>query len=560
MTPGRFSSRERVAVAAVLLAAATLTIRLGGVQFGQRVALGAAAAKQRVHAQPLPARPGDVTDRHGRLLATTVLAPSVYLVPRSIDDERVDAVTASVAGVLGLNAAELRADVLARRDRWFLWAKRRVSPETIDALREADLPPGTWGVRDEYLRRYPRGTLAGQVVGWRDLDGNGRAGVERGLDPRLRGTDGVRVTARDARGRTLSVRDAATRPPDTGRGVRLTIDAALQAAAESELDRIDDEFAPAWSAAVLLEVGTGELLAAASRPAFDPGRAADFPDAAWVNRACGVTFEPGSTVKPLFLAWALRAGVVDWDERIDCELGRWDDGRRVLHDSHPHGVVTPAEILVRSSNIGTAKIARRLGNAGLHAAAAAFGFGRRTGVALPGEAAGFVRPLSEWDHYSTGSVPMGHEFTVTALQLAAAHAALADGGTFTVPRILPADADAPPVRADLFDPAVARRMIAGPLTDVIDRGTGRRARSPTDVLFGKTGTAQKYDAELGRFSPDRTVASAVVGGPSDTPRLIAVVVADDPAGDSRGGGTVAAPAAARLVTAGLRRLGVPPSR
>ena len=548
--------RETIAFLSLLAAAVAIAARLGVLAIVGGESFAATAIRQRQAETILPARPGDLLDRHGRLLATTVTADSLFLVPRSIPEEEVAACCAAIGGAVGTDAAALERRVRERPDGWFLWVRRRLDADAADRVRALDLPGEWWGFRPEYRRRAPLGRVGGSVLGLRNLAGRGVNGMERVLDARLRGVPGVRTVVRDAVGSVRAVLESRSRPAEPGEDVALTIDAALQRYAERELDRVQAEFTPVWSCLLVTDPHTGEVFAAASRPAFDPEDAANAPPAAWTHHAFGTPFEPGSTVKPLFVGTALAEGFTSPEEPIDCEGGRWrvPGNGRLLRDVGRYDALTPAEILVHSSNIGTAKLADRMGNPALHRTAVAFGFGRPAGDRLPDAAAGSLRPLAAWDGYSTHSVPIGHEVTVTAAHLAAAHGALANGGTL-LPLTL-VRGDGPPVASRVLPREWADWLVSGPLADVVERGTGRRARGEDYRLFGKTGTAQLWDAGAGRYAENRTTASAVIGGPVRAPRLLAVCVVHDPVGDLRGGGSVAAPAAANVLRFGLRRLRV----
>src|SRR5205807_6358871 len=251
--------------------------------------------------------------------------------------------------------------------------------------------------------------------------GRGQGGIEQSLDGILRGRDGSRELVQDARGRVIEVREDSETPPRHGQTVVLTLDTVIQVYAERALDEVVAQWKPKSACAIVLDSKTGDILAMASRPAFDPNEAADIPPEAWKNRPIADMYEPGSTFKPFVVAWGLAAGCIRHDEVFDCENGEYHMGRRVLHDHHRYGRLPVVDILVKSSNIGMAKIGERMGNARLFQAATAFGFGARTGIELPGELAGRVRPLKQWNAYSTGSVPMGQEVAATPLQLIAAY-------------------------------------------------------------------------------------------------------------------------------------------
>ena len=564
----RGTGRERAAFVAFVVFLLCIAARLGHLSLAAGPGLAAAAVGQRQKSSPIPARPGDLLDRRGVLLATTVTAHSLFLAPRGVpgswrEDGRWGAARDALADAAGVSRERLRAKDEANRGGWFLWVRRRLDPAAADRVRavaeEHDLPAAAWGFRPEFRRHAPLGAVGGSLIGVRDLAGDGVSGLEAALNDRLRGVPGVRTIVRDAKGETRAVLRTRSRPPSAGDDVTLTLDAALQRVAEAELDRLAAEHSPAWSALLVTDPRTAAVLAAAATPRLDPGSPGDM--AAASHPAFCRAFEPGSTVKPLFVGAALAGGFADPEEHIDCERGRWTmPNGRVLRDVSPRGLLTPAEILVVSSNVGTAKLAARMGNAELHRVATAFGFGRRTGCGFPGESPGTLRAFEEWTDYSTASVPIGHEFAATCAQLAAAHGALANGGDLIVPsfaRSAGGGAGVAPVKTRVLPERWCEWLVAGPLRGVVERGTGRRANGGPWPLFGKTGTAQLWDAAANAYSEDRTVAVAVVGGPAatgeDAPRVLAVCVAYDPRGERRGGGSVAAPAAANAVRFALRR-------
>ena len=596
MAPIRPAAQYRPALIAGLVVAGCLVLaaRLVQLQLLDSERFSARANSQTAFTQTVPARPGEIVDRHGRLLAATVTARSLFVDPSRVELPGDGELLRKVAAAVEVDADLLRERVRAGQARRFLWVRRRMTAEQAEAVESLGLPKHIWGFREEYLRRYPQGRLAAQVLGFRDIDGRGRGGIEQHADVRLRGRDGQRVLIRDARGRVIEVQADAARHPRHGEAVVLTIDGVLQLFAERTLDDLQQEWAPAASCAIVLDPRTAEVLACASRPTFDPNHAGEAEAGAWLNRAVSIVFEPGSTIKPLFVAAAIDQGVLQRDDVLDCENGAWRMGRRILHDHHPMGRLSVTDVVVKSSNIGMAKIGVRLTNSGLYHTLRELGFGQATGLPLPGELTGTVRPLEAWTLYSTGSVPMGHEFSVTPMQLIAAHAALASGGTLLRPKLVrpaidqrhsgqppalptaPLDSDdgldgtgesavlaaiAAPVVSRQVQPETARWLVQEVMTEVVRRGTGRRAKLRDYTSFGKTGTSQKIDPETGRYTSRKLVTSYICGAPAADPRLLVLVVADEP--ERRGpvgGGTVAAPAAARLLHRCLVHLGVPADR
>ncbi len=565
-----FIWRSRLVVAAMTVGWLVLACRLVQLQVIQRDELSAITERQHTRTVTISARPGDIVDRHGRLLATTVTAKSLFVDPHRLTAPWPTA--QRLAAALNMDADMLFLRLSKYRHKRFLWIKRRLTESQLQSIVELKLPRGTFGFRDEYLRKYPQGQLASHVVGLRNIDGIGRGGIEQTFDDILRGHDGTRQLTRDARGKVVQVREEVVSAPKHGRTVVLTLDAVIQLYAERELDQIVEKWNPRGASAIVMDPRNGEVLAMASRPGFDLNNPRGAVNRAWRNNAIASMYEPGSTLKPFLVASAIDDGVLQRDETLHCEHGAYRMGRRILHDHHSYGELSVTDVLVKSSNIGMAKVGERLTNAGLHASVMNWGFGRKTGIELPGEVDGLVRPVEQWNHYSTGSVPMGHEIAVTPLQLITAHAALANGGQLLAPKIVLADTDA------LFDDrqspsesvvssqvasAVASRdtttwLVQGPMREVITRGTGRNGQLEGYSVFGKTGTAQKPDPQTGKISSRYHVASFVCGAPADDPQVIVLVVVDEPTGGpNHYGGTVAAPAAAKLLRQTLIHRRVP---
>jgi cell division protein FtsI (penicillin-binding protein 3) len=554
--------REQTIVAALVAALCVLLGRLVELQFVRGPQFARIARRQHFTTETIPARPGDIVDREGRLLATSVEVSSLFVIPEQIDNPW--ETSQRIAAALDLDPEEVMDRLASRPTSQFLWIKRRLSPAERARVEGLELAAGTWGFREEYLRVYPQGRVAAQVIGLRDIDGIGRGGVEEAFQVALRGTDGLREVRRDARGRVVEARPRDDAPVRHGQEIQLALDAVLQLHAERTLAETATAWKPKSCCAVVLEPHTGELLAMASWPGYDPNRPAEIPIPAWKNRPLVEMYEPGSTFKPFIIAWALEQGVLRKDEVFDCENGVYRMGRRLLHDHHRYGNLDVTDILVKSSNIGMAKIGERLTNARLHEAAQAFGFGASTGIALPGELPGRLRPLADWNGYSTGSVPMGQEIAVTPLQMAVAYGALANGGELIAPRLVKRDpttgTPASPVVSRIVSAEHARWLCEVPLVEVVTRGTGKKARLPGHRVFGKSGTAQKPDPLTGKYSNRLHVSSFVCGAPADRPRAIVVVSVDEPSTSGEHfGGTIAAPAASAILAQALDRLRVPSS-
>lgn len=560
--PSRAMLRRRAGVVVTVVGVAWLVLagRLIQIQGLQQAELVRRAERQREVIEAIAPRPGDIFDREGRLLATSVAAPSLYVVPRQIADQR--SFAEQLGPALGLPADELVERLRQHADRHFLWVKRRLTDDEAERVRQLRLPAGAFGFQPEYRRVYPQGALAAQVLGLRDIDGSGQGGVEQSCEAILHGEPGQRRLTRDARGRIIDVATDVEQAPRDGDAVTLTIDSILQVFAERELDKLVAEWQPESCCTIVMDPQTGDVLAMASRPTLDPNHPEDADSDAWKNRAIADIYEPGSTFKPMIVAYGLDRQLLHADDRFDCEHGQYRMGRRVLHDHHGYGVLSLTDVLVKSSNIGMAKVGERLTNEKLHAAATLFGFGRPTGIELTGELPGILRPLPEWTSYSTGSIPMGHEIAATPLQLLRAHTALANGGRLLRPRLVLQDRD--PATASLHRegmPTVSRAtaewLVQGPMREVVVRGTGRKAKLPGYDVFGKTGTAQCLSPQ-GGYRHGKYIASFVCGAPVENPRLMVLVVVNQAdVGGEAFGGRVAAPAAAEILRQSLAHWHVP---
>lgn len=551
--------RAGVIVTAVGMAWLVLVGRLVQLQFWQQDELGDRAARQREVVEEIVPRPGDIYDRDGRLLATSIPASSLYVVPSRLTKPW--EVAEQLAGALQMTPDEVFERLGRHADKHFLWVKRRMTDEEAERVRAMGLSAETYGFRSEYRRIYPQGMLAAQVIGIRDIDGKGRGGIEEGCESQLKGQPGRRTLTRDARGRVIDITTDPTQILQEGQSVTLTLDSVIQIFAEAELDKLMREYKPESSCAIVLDPHTGEVLAMASRPTIDPNHPETADPDAWKNRAIADIYEPGSTFKPMIVAYGLDQQLIHRDDHFNCERGQYRMGRRVLHDHHGYGVLSLTDVLVKSSNIGMAKIGERLTNDGLFAAATTFGFGQPTGIELPGELTGILRPREQWTSYSTGSIPMGHEIATTPLQLIRAHAALANGGRLTKVRVLYDEehSTSPHAGEQIVGRDAAEWTVTVPMREVITRGTGKKAQIPGYDVFGKTGTAQSLSPQ-GGYRHGKYIASFVCGAPVENPQLLVLVVVNQATtGGEAFGGRVAAPAAAEILRQALDYRHIPPA-
>jgi len=509
------------------------------------------AESQRRGSLALGALRGPIVDRNGTPLALSAWSTSVAASPKLVRDRRASA--RALANALGRPADRIGARLDPTRG--FAWIARWVTPEQAASVRALDLP----GIRlqPERKRFYPHRSLAAAYLGFAGRDGEGLSGIELAYDVDLRGTSTRVSLHRDGRGQLLLPRAART-AERRGERLVLTLDARLQRLAEQALAQAAQRTGARHLSLVAMDPQDGDILALAESPGFDPNRFWEANPAAFRASAFVDTFEPGSTLKPFTIALALEAGVVEPEERFDCENGRWRVADRTIRDWHPHGVLTVHEVLVYSSNIGAAKIADRLGSARLVAGLRRFGFGERSGGGYPGEPAGVVHDLRETQVVERANLAFGQGLTVTAVQLAAAGSILANGGYRVRPRLalrFENGEQFPSGRGErVLDAEVARRVRAM-MRDVVVSGTGKRAGVPMLRVAGKTGTAQKV--VNGRYSNDRFVATFLGMLPAEDPKLVIAVIVDEPRTGVHTGGAAAAPIFRTVASRAAEMLTVP---
>ena len=504
--------------------------------------------------------------RAAREIAEQVAAIFAEILQLDIDEKR-ETTQALVAGIL---ADPPKTGTRAgRRGKPYLVLKRQVEARQADLLRAKLEEAGVRGVifEPDVSRSYPNDELLSHVIGYTDQDGVGKQGIERTMERHLKGESGYRQTERDRFGRELAEYRALEQPARDGDDVVLTVDIRLQAIVEAELEEAYQRLQPAMATAVMLNPCTGEVLAMASRPTFDPNDPGESETAAQQNRAILHMVEPGSTFKIVTVAGALNEGKVRPDDVLFCENGRWEYEGKLLRDSHPSGNLSVREILVQSSNIGAAKLGIQLGRAQLSQYIRAFGFGDITGIELPAEARGQFAPWESWNKLSISRLPMGHEINVTALQMAAAMGVIANGGEYVAPRVVRSIRDAQSGRDVLTTGrVVARRVIDAKtaanvrdaLEGVVLGGTAKEAKVPGFRVAGKTGTAQK--AQGGTYLQGRYVASFAGFMPAQDPRFVCIVLFDNAQvrAEEGFGGKLAAPVFARIAARAAEHLQMEP--
>jgi cell division protein FtsI (penicillin-binding protein 3) len=504
---------------------------------------------------------GTIYDARGRELAVSVQVDSAFAVPPQIEDPL--AAARAIAEVV----PEVDVKKLARQlaqDRDFVWVARKLDAPVANALRGLEIP-GIYFL-PESKRYYPMRELAAQVLGYVGTDNQGLAGLEQKYDELVAGKPGVRTVLRDARRGTVVSPDLSFAEPEPGKDLHLTLDAAIQHIVERELAKAVEERGASRGSAVFLDPSTGAVLAMATYPSFDPNHFEDYPSSRRRNRAILDVYEPGSTFKVFTAAAALESGKVRPEDVFDCEMGGIVLLSRRIRDHKPFGRLTFAQVLEKSSNVGVIKAALLIGDEALYRTVTGFGFGRPTGIDLPGEQSGIVHPLRKWRPLDKAYVSFGQGISVTPLQLAAGVAAIANEGTLLRTHVVAATgrgADrqplhaAPVVTGRPLRPQTARTLKAM-MEGVVANGTGRNAMVAGYRMGGKTGTAQIPVA--GGYSRSGYLPSFVGFAPVDRPRIVGLVAIAEPKGFAYHGGQVAAPVFGAVARQVLLYMGVRPER
>jgi cell division protein FtsI (penicillin-binding protein 3) len=534
--------------------------------------------QRRLHVEP---KRGAIYDRNGAALAASVEVPSISVdvveMLRGIEGTPAQQVALQdisirLAAALGLDPHDIEARLASKRR--FVWLKRRVTGDEAQAVRDLGDPKKTvkpvkgLSVEGEGRRYYPGRELAGPVLGFVAPDGFGKDGLELSLDEELRGRAEEVRGLRDRSGRLIFSEGTTEEGAFAGHDVQLAIDEGIQHVAERELNVAQRTYETKGASVVVVDPSTGEILAVASVPGYNPNDYGESEVEARRDRAVTDRFEPGSVMKVFTVAAALAGGTLKPTETIFCEHGNFQIANVTIHDTHENDWLTPTQVLAKSSNIGALKIGLALGEPALYAALRRFGFGEPTGLPLPGEAAGVLRPKGRpWFEVETANASFGQGISVTTVQLAVAMGAIANGGKLMEPILVRKISDTrgtvvkewtPHVRREAVSAGVAK-TVAEMLTAVVeDGGTGVEAAMTGFRVAGKTATAQKVDPATGKYSEDKYTASFVGFVPADKPRLVIAVVLDEPM-IGRYGGDLAGPVFRRVAEASLRYLGVPPS-
>ncbi len=491
---------------------------------------------------------GKITDRNGDMLAVSTPMKSIWAIP---GDARAMPLVQKqqLAGLLEMTVRELDGKIAS--DKTFVFIKRQVPPETADRIATLKFP----GMHQEkeYRRYYPTGDMTAHIVGFTGVDDKGLEGVELAFQQSLLGHAGNRTVIRDRRGNIIE--DVGSiKPPQDGKEIRLALDSKVQYLAYSQLKQAVEENKAKAGGVVVLDAKTGEILALANLPTYNPNNRHNLSGAQLRNRAVTDTFEPGSTLKPFTAAMALDKGRFRYDTVINCAPGRMTIGNATISDAHPHGALTVAQVIQKSSNVGASKIALSFPPKEMWEMLDAVGFGQMPQLGFPGEVTGRLRPWKNWRPIEQATMSYGHGISVSLIQLARAYSVFARDGDL-VPLSLMKTGEPVVHGAPVFSAQTARElramleMAAGP------EGTAPKARVPGYRVGGKTGTAHKLEA--GNYA-NKYVSSFVGIAPISDPRLIVAVMIDEPSAGRHYGGDVAAPVFAQVMGASLRTLGIAP--
>jgi cell division protein FtsI (penicillin-binding protein 3) len=565
----KWSSRFRCAVVCLgfVVLFSGFSFRLIYLQMVKHDEYAGLAAEKHVHKQIIHAERGSIVDANRDMLADNV--PVQTIVADATHINNAAATIDLVSRELKLPAAEMSDKI--RGDRKYAVLEREVPAAVAESLRTKLRAQNLRGIyfENDSTRVYPNAAMLCHVIGFTDFDHHGIDGVEATMDEYLRGQDGYRYIEHNRAGQEIVLYRGQERAPRNGCQVQLTIDLNLQTIVENEIDAAMREYRPQKASIILMRPQTGEILAMANRPHFDLNQRSEAKPEQMKNRAIIDMMEPGSTFKIVVAAAALNEGKVHLDSTIFCENGIWNYGGRPLHDHKAYGELSVQDVLVKSSNIGAAKLALGLGEQKFYEYIRRFGFGERTGVELPGEIPGLIRAPQNWSKISITRIPMGHEVGVTPLQMTTAMATIANDGKLVTPRIVKSITSFDGKTISTLSPVALRQVISEKTAHQIgtalrgvvsDRGTAAAAAVPGFTIAGKTGTAQKVDPK-GGYEHGKYVVSFTGYLPADHPEFVGLVVLDDAKTERpelNYGGLVAGPIFSRIAEKAARYLDLAP--
>ncbi len=539
--------RARFVAALILLAFGTLAARSVYLQVVRNDFLQQKGESRYSRVIELSATRGRIVDRSGDVLAVSTPVKSVWAIP---EDARLSPSQArELAALTEMDVRELNRRLAAEKD--FVFIKRQIPPDTAEKIAALNLP----GIHQqrEYRRYYPAGEVAAHMLGFTGVEDKGQEGIELAFDGQLAGKPGSRRVIKDRLGRIVEDVES-IKSPQEGRDITLALDAKIQYLAFSHLKQALLEHKAKAGGVVVLDAKNGEVLALANLPAYNPNNRLKLTGAQLRNRALTDVFEPGSTMKAFTAALALEKGRFRFDTQIQTAPGRLTIGNATIHDAHMHGLLTVAQVVQKSSNVGTAKIAAAFAPEEMWQMFDALGFGQPLRLGFPGEVGGRLRPFKTWRPIEQATMAYGHGISVTLMQLAHAYLVFARDGDL-IPLSLTRLESPPLAGKSIFSAQTAREVRAMLEMAVQPGGTAPQARIPGYRVAGKTGTAHKLE---GGVYADRYVAAFVGFAPVSDPKLVVAVMIDEPSAGKYYGGEVAAPVFARVMAGSLRTLGVAP--
>ena len=548
-TARRFTGRVSLVIAFFVLVAVSLVARAVHLQVFNKDFLNQQADSRHLRTERISAHRGSITDRNGDPLAISTPVDSVWANPKKLA-AAIDRVP-ELARLLDIDSDLLMRRISRSMDKEFLYLKRHLSPDQAHTVMALKLPGVN--VMREYRRYYPAGEVTGHLVGFTNVDDDGQEGLELAFNHWLSGESGAKRVLKDRLGRSVENVES-IRPPRHGKDLRTSIDLRLQYVSYRTLKAAIQQYKAASGSIVILDIVTGEVLAMANQPTYNPNDRAQYSAERYRNRAITDIFEPGSSIKPLIIAAALESGRYRANSIVDTAPGYVVIGPKKIEDPRNLGRISLTTVLSRSSNVGATKIALSLEPDQLWGTLTRFGLGSLTASGFPGESAGMLTHYSDWRRISQATLGYGYGVSVTPLQLAQAYAAIGGGGVIRPVSLVRLDEPVPGERIVALETAAAIRRM---MEEVVrPGGTGNNASIPGYRVAGKTGTAWKSAA--GGYSEDKYFSIFAGLVPASDPRLAAVVVIDEPSGDLYYGSDVAAPVFADVMSESLRLLAIPP--
>lgn len=552
----------------IIVAFGGLIWRLYDLQIRQKLVFNQISRKQQNAIVPEKPRRGLILDSRGRVLAASFKTYNVFVEPRRLQEipDQILVAASELQPMLNMAGDEICRRIQNSRNPGFLKIKEDITTAEKEAIEKARL--AGVGIETDWRRNYPAGSLTAHVLGFMGAEDKGLTGLELKYNEMLAGTPGYQVYVVDAMRRPIGAQPTSGIEARDGRNLVLTIDSVIQRFVQEALEKQMKAFEAESAVAMAMDPHTGAVLAMVSLPDFDPTKFASTPQDKMRNRILTDSYEPGSIFKPIVAAAALDCGAIKFNDRFDCENGYWGRYRIGEFGNHQYGVMSVKDILVNSSNVGMAKIGVKMGKKKLYDGMRRFGLSERTGIDLPGEEPGLLRPLNAWSGWSVTRIPFGHEISVTAVQICRAYSILANGGCVIKPHIVRAVIDNEgnivqdlrPVRGTgyILDPRIAEWIVQTALVGVVNEGTGELAKVEGCQVWGKTGTAN-IALPGGGYDTRNYVSSFVGGAPEKDPKIVVMISIRKPnrsLGKGYSGGRVAAPVAGEILQKTLTYWGV----